>query len=111
MFALFSEELRKAFESKIETESEDSYTYAIDCLLKMENGIDGMIGKANTVTVETNNVTIEAKKAIDIEADDEANESQIKGLKPKGRESEETTLINDDYWNLTYSAFDPQSTS
>ncbi|XP_041995700.1 protein FAR1-RELATED SEQUENCE 5-like [Salvia splendens] len=189
IFALFSEELRKTIESKIEGESqletsviykrwtkhakgetsrvcdvgvvtvdekirkkqrykelcnsfmrvaikaagsEDSYTYALDCLLKMENNVDRMIGKAN-------NVTIEAKDG-DVAVDDETNESQIKGLKPKGRvtyhsckrpknaleqaisrkrkpkpkatksgsqhassmqESEETTLINDDYWNVT----------
>ncbi|KAG6433531.1 hypothetical protein SASPL_105145 [Salvia splendens] len=57
------EELRKAFESKIESEnqlgrkaveSEDSYTYAIDCLLTMGNDIDGMAGKTNNVTVEAN---------------------------------------------------------
>ncbi|XP_047961915.1 protein FAR1-RELATED SEQUENCE 5-like [Salvia hispanica] len=199
IFALFSEELRKAIESKIEgesqlgtsviykrwtkhakggtsrvcdvgvgivdektrkkqrykelcnsfmrvaikaAESEDSYTSALDCLLKMENSVDGMIGKANTVPIEA--------KDGDVAVDDETNESQIKGLKPKGRvtyhsskrpknaleqaisrkrkpkpkatksgsqhassmqESEETTLINDDYWNVTYNAFDPQSTS
>ncbi|XP_047946700.1 protein FAR1-RELATED SEQUENCE 5-like [Salvia hispanica] len=123
-------------------ESEDSYTSALDCLLKMENSVDGMIGKANTVPIEA--------KDGDVAVDDETNESQIKGLKPKGRvtyhsskrpknaleqaisrkrkpkpkatksgsqhassmqESEETTLINDDYWNVTYSVFDPQSTS
>ena len=58
-------------------ESEDSYTAALDCLLKMENNVDGMIGKAN-------NVTIEAKDG-DVAVDDETNENQIKGLKPKGR--------------------------
>ncbi|XP_042016299.1 protein FAR-RED IMPAIRED RESPONSE 1-like [Salvia splendens] len=122
-------------------ESEDSYTSALDCLLKMENNVDGMIGKAD-------NVTIEAKDE-DVAVDDETNESKIKGLKPKGRdtyhsckrpknalehaisrkrkpkpkatksgsqhvssmqESKETTLINDDYWNVTYNAFDPQRT-
>ncbi|KAG6426712.1 hypothetical protein SASPL_110939 [Salvia splendens] len=77
IFALFSEELRKAIESKIEAESEDSYTSALDCLLKMENNVDGMIEKAN-------NVTIEAKDG-DVAVDDETNESHIKGLKSKRR--------------------------
>ncbi|KAL1568790.1 hypothetical protein AAHA92_00356 [Salvia divinorum] len=162
MFALFSEELRKAFESKIEiaeslnsqrwtkhakngmtrgcgegivlvdekarkkqrykelcnsfmklavkvAESEDSYTYAIDCLLKMGNDVDGMVGKAN-------NVSVEANKVGDISTDGEVNENQIKGVKPKGRvtyqtRTEGTTLINDEYWNLTFTAFDHQSAS
>ncbi|XP_042028933.1 protein FAR1-RELATED SEQUENCE 5-like [Salvia splendens] len=117
MFALFSEELRKAFESKIEivgslnsqlvgkaVESEDSYTYAIDCLLTMGNDIDGMAGK-------TNNVTVEANKVGDISTNGDINESQIKGVKPKGRESEGSKLINNEYWNLTYNVFDNQSTS
>ncbi|KAG6433528.1 hypothetical protein SASPL_105142 [Salvia splendens] len=141
MFALFSEELRKAFESKIESEnqlgrkaveSEDSYTYAIDCLLTMGNDIDGMAGK-------TNNVTVEANKVGDISTNGDINESQIKGVKPKGRvtyqsskrpknaleqaisrkrkpkvaksglkhvsstqESEGSKLINNEFWNLTY---------
>ncbi|KAG6397079.1 hypothetical protein SASPL_143241 [Salvia splendens] len=123
IFALFSEELRKAFESKIESEnqlgssriykvrpldranehivtydsievsiscscrkfefsvkaaeSEDSYAYAMECLLKMGNDIDGMVEKGINVTVE---------------------------------ESEGIALINDEYWNLTYTAFDPQTT-
>ncbi|XP_047961522.1 protein FAR1-RELATED SEQUENCE 5-like [Salvia hispanica] len=65
--------------------SEDSYTYVIDCLLKMGNGIDGMAGKANNVTAEANNVTVEANKVGDISTDGDVNESQIKGVKPKGR--------------------------
>ncbi|KAG6389103.1 hypothetical protein SASPL_150562 [Salvia splendens] len=98
MFALFNEELRKAFESKIESEdefgssriyklalkaieSEDGYTYASDCLLKMGNNIDGMVGKANNVTVEANTVGDVAT----IATDGDANESQIRGLKPKRR--------------------------
>ncbi|XP_047978704.1 protein FAR-RED IMPAIRED RESPONSE 1-like [Salvia hispanica] len=129
-------------------ESEDSYTYVIDYLLKMGNDIDGMAEKANNVTAEANNVTVEANKVGDISTDGDVNESQIKGVKPKRRvtcqsskrpknaleqaisrkrkpkaaksglkhvsstqESEGTSLINDKYWNLTYSAFDNQSTS
>ncbi|KAL1554718.1 hypothetical protein AAHA92_15248 [Salvia divinorum] len=153
MFALFSEELRKAFESKIEivgsfnsqlavkaAESEDSYAFAIDGLLKIGNDIDGMAGKANNVTVEINKVG-------NISTDGDVNENQIKVVKPKGsvtyqtskrpkntlehpinrkrkpkatksglehtsstQESGGTSLINDEYWNLTYTAFDHQST-
>ncbi|KAL1554561.1 hypothetical protein AAHA92_15106 [Salvia divinorum] len=144
IFALFSEELRKAFESKIEikaAESEDSYAYAVECLLKMENNIDGMVGMEN-------NVIVEAKKIRDVATEGDTDESQVKGLKPKGRvtyktskrpknaleqaisrkrkpkaiknglehasstqESEGIALINDEYGNLTYTAFDPQNTS
>ncbi|KAG6421537.1 hypothetical protein SASPL_118093 [Salvia splendens] len=88
MFALFSEELRKAFESKIER--------------------------------KTNSVTVEANKVGDISTNGDINESQIKGVKPKGRvtyqkeglhtnqESEGSKLINNEYWNLTYNVFDNQ---
>ncbi|KAL1533117.1 hypothetical protein AAHA92_33048 [Salvia divinorum] len=116
IFALFIEELRKAFESKIERKE--------------------------------NNVIIEAKKIREVATKGDTDESQVKGLKPKGRvtyktskrpknaleqaisrkrkpkaiksglehasstqESEGIALINHKYWNLTYTAFDPQNTS
>ncbi|XP_042019642.1 protein FAR1-RELATED SEQUENCE 5-like [Salvia splendens] len=40
-------------------ESEDSYAYAMECLLKMGNDIDGMVEKGK-------NVTVEAKKVGDV---------------------------------------------
>ncbi|KAG6433527.1 hypothetical protein SASPL_105141 [Salvia splendens] len=120
MFALFSEELRKAFESKIESENQ--------------------LGR------KTNNVTVEANKVGDISTNGDINESQIKGVKPKGRvtyqsskrpknaleqaisrkrkpkvaksglkhvsstqESEGSKLINNEFWNLTYNVFDNQN--
>ncbi|KAL1533119.1 hypothetical protein AAHA92_33048 [Salvia divinorum] len=122
IFALFIEELRKAFESKIESESQ--------------------LGR------KENNVIIEAKKIREVATKGDTDESQVKGLKPKGRvtyktskrpknaleqaisrkrkpkaiksglehasstqESEGIALINHKYWNLTYTAFDPQNTS
>ncbi|KAL1563096.1 hypothetical protein AAHA92_05599 [Salvia divinorum] len=139
MFALFSEELRKAFESKIEiVGSLNSQRWTKHA---KRNDIDGMAEKANYMTVETNKVG-------NISTDGDVNESQIKCVKPKGRvtyqtskrpknalehainrkrkpkatksglehvssthESGGTSLINDEYWNLTYTAFDHPSTS
>ncbi|KAG6421424.1 hypothetical protein SASPL_117976 [Salvia splendens] len=133
MFALFSEELRKAFESKIERKTNNVHN-------TMGNDIDGMAGK-------TNNVTVEANKVGDISTNGDINESQIKGVKPKGRvtyqsskkrpknaleqaisrkrkpkvaksglkhvsstqEYEGSKLINNEYWNLTYNVFDNQT--
>ena len=59
-------------------ESEDSYAYAMECLLKMGNNIDGMVEKGKSVVVE-------AKKVGDVATEGDCDENQIKGLKPKGR--------------------------
>ncbi|KAL1554335.1 hypothetical protein AAHA92_14904 [Salvia divinorum] len=140
------EELRKTFESKIESETQlgSSRIYKARPLHRANEHIvtyDSIEGKTNNVTVETNKVG-------NISTDGDVNESQIKGVKPKGRvtyqtskrpknaleqainrkrklkatksglehvsstqESGGTSLINDEYWNLTYTAFDHPSTS
>ncbi|KAG6405829.1 hypothetical protein SASPL_133423 [Salvia splendens] len=151
IFALFNEELREGIRKQDQdgrkfefsgkaAESEDSYAYAMECLLKMGNDIDGMVEKGKSVAVEA--------KVGDVATEGECDENQIKGLKPKGRvtyktckrpkntleqaiskkrkpkaiksgvehasstrESEGIVIINDDYWNLMYTAFDPQNTS
>ncbi|KAG6389105.1 hypothetical protein SASPL_150564 [Salvia splendens] len=86
MFALFNEELRKAFESKIESEDEfgSSRIYKVRPFHRTKEHVvtyDSIGGKANNVTVEANTVGDVAT----IATDGDANESQIRGLKPKRR--------------------------